>query len=348
MQKIVYIMIAIVVVAAGWFYMSGPMAPQGRVVFAITDAAAGLENLTSVTMTVKSVEVQNSANSWVTVSSQPYDFDLLKLKKSGALELLADTKLNAGTYNQIRLNIGKVVVVKSGQSFEAKLPSNELKIVGKVIVDADSTSSAVLDFLLDKSLHITGNGLYVFAPVVKVMNQSKVTVEVGANRVVTVGAGGKIDADISVGMNEKGETKENFQINSNSKVEIDGGVIKIGAGAEAEVKGGVMPTYINLSAQNNSGISGKAIITKIDGRAQVRLELTGAAYGLPRPAHVHVGSCANIGAVKYPLSDVITGNSTTYLSVTLDQMKAELPLAINVHQSIAEVGTYVACGDVKF
>src|SRR3989338_7730567 len=158
MQKILMMVVVVVAVAAAglWLYMSGPMAPQsgmvgsqGRVVFAVTDAAASLENLTSVTMSVNKVEVQSASKGWVTVSDKAYDFDLLKLKKSGALELLADVKLDADIYNQIRLNISKVVVVKAGQSLEAKLPSSELKIVGRVVVEADSTSTAVLDFLLD-------------------------------------------------------------------------------------------------------------------------------------------------------------------------------------------------------
>jgi len=341
MSKIAIIVVVAVVVLGAWLYMSGPSGGQGRVVFAVTDAAASLDNLTSVTMSVSKVEVQSSANSWVTVSSQPYNFDLLKLKKSGALELLADVKLNAGTYNQIRLNVSKVVVVKSGQSFEAKLPSGELKIVGRVVVEADSTSSAVLDFLLDKSLHLSGNGTYVFAPVVKLTTQSQTTAQVAANRVVTIGRG-RVDADLSVGMNEKGETKENFEIGASAKVEVG-----IGGSISVVAKSDIEPVVVNLSTQNNSGITGKATLTKVDGRVQVKLETTGLA-ALPQPAHIHVGSCASIGAVKYPLNNVVTGSSTTVLNVTLDQLKAEMPLAINVHKSAVESGVYVACGDVKF
>lgn len=343
-KTLIFVVVGAVVVIGLWyvFMMNGG---QGRVVFAVTDAAASLENLTSVTMSVNKVEVQSSTDSWVTVSTTPYSFDLLKLKKSGALELLADVKLDAGTYNQVRLNISKVVVVKAGQTMEAKLPSNDLKIVGHLVVEADGTSTAVLDFMLDKSLHVTGNGLYVFAPVVKLMTQSQASAQVGANRVVTVG-NGKVDANVTVGMNEKGETKENFEIGANAKVEVGaGGTITVGAMGSTGV--GVGPVVVNLSTQNNSGITGKATLTQVDGRAQVKLELTGSAI-LPQPAHVHVGSCATLGAVKYPLNNVVTGNSTTVLSVSLDQLKAELPLAINVHKSAVESGVYVACGDVKF
>lgn len=348
MQKILTLVVVVVVAIAGvWLYMSGSMmADKGRVVFAVTDASASLDSISSVTMSVNKVEVQSSSQAWVTVSSKPYDFDLLKLKNSGVFEVLADVKLNADTYNQIRLNISKVVVVKGGQSFEAKLPSNELKIVGKTVVESGGTSSAVLDFLLDKSLHVTGNGQFVFAPVVRLIAKSGTEVTVDANGIVKVLAQGKIEEDITIGMDEKGETKEDFEINSNSKVEIVGGEIKVGVGVG--VQAGWEPITVNLSSQNSSGISGKAMVTEVDGRAQVKIELTGALLGLPQPAHVHVGSCATIGGVKYPLSNVLSGKSTTVLSVSMADLKAGLPLAVNVHKSVAESGTYVACGDVKF
>ena len=340
-KTLILVLVGILVILGVW-YMSMTKESQGRVVFTVTDAAASLENLTSVTMSVDKVEVQNASNGWVTVSDKDYDFDLLKLKNSGALELLADVKLDAGTYNQIRLNISKVVVVKAGQSLEAKLPSSDLKIVGRLVVEAGGTSTAILDFLLDKSLHVTGNGLYVFAPVVKLMTQSDASADVKADRTVTLG-NGKADANVTVGMNEKGETKENYEVGANAKVEISaGGSISVGA------KSDIKPVVVSLSAQNNSGMTGKATLTKVDGKVQVKLELMGPSMVLPKPAHIHVGPCASIGAVKYPLNNVVTGNSTTILNVSMDQLKAEMPLAVNVHKSAVELGTYVACGDVKF
>jgi len=62
-----------------------------------------------------------------------------------------------------------------------------------------------------------------------------------------------------------------------------------------------------------------------------------------------MGACPGVGAVKYPLTSIVNGASTTVLSVTLDQLKKELPLAINVHKSATEVSTYTACGplDIK-
>ena len=104
-----------------------------------------------------------------------------------------------------------------------------------------------------------------------------------------------------------------------------------------------------IHEENNSGISGNAILEAKDGKVKVRLELTSSILGLimpAEPAHIHVGACPNVGAVVYPLQSVVNGKSETVLNVSWANLKAQLPLAVNVHKSSAEAGTYVACGDI--
>ena len=36
------------------------------------------------------------------------------------------------------------------------------------------------------------------------------------------------------------------------------------------------------------------------------------------------------------------------LDVTLEQLRSELPLAINIHRSAAEASVYVSCGELSF
>ncbi|MFZ2205403.1 MAG: cupredoxin domain-containing protein [Minisyncoccia bacterium] len=104
-----------------------------------------------------------------------------------------------------------------------------------------------------------------------------------------------------------------------------------------------------LSSQNNSGISGVAILKEENGGVKVELKLAGSPSGVVMPSHIHIGSCPNPGAVKYPLTSVVNGKSETTLNgITFAQLKTGLPLAINVHKSQAEAGVYVACGDVVF
>lgn len=104
-----------------------------------------------------------------------------------------------------------------------------------------------------------------------------------------------------------------------------------------------------LAEQNGSGQSGTAtIMADTDGKAVVRLDLTGGEYTAPQPAHIHVGSCPTPGAVEYPLTNVIDGRSETILSVSFDElMDATEKMALNIHESEAKPGNYTACGDLN-
>lgn len=74
------------------------------------------------------------------------------------------------------------------------------------------------------------------------------------------------------------------------------------------------------------------------------------------PAHIHAGTCANLGDIVAPLPDVRlpaaqagpeggVESSLTRVDLTIEQMLAE-PHAINAHLSEDEIGTYIACGDI--
>lgn len=102
---------------------------------------------------------------------------------------------------------------------------------------------------------------------------------------------------------------------------------------------------ISLSEQNESGESGTATLTEVDGKVIVSLDLNGAPDSV-QPAHIHTGSCDNLGGVQNPLTSPVGGASETTLDVTMDDLLSGLPLAINVHKSPEEAGIYVACGDI--
>lgn len=103
---------------------------------------------------------------------------------------------------------------------------------------------------------------------------------------------------------------------------------------------------VQLSSQNNSGESGTATLMDVGGKISVVLALSGAPSNIVQPAHIHTGPCATIGAVRYPLTFPVNGQSETMLDVALDDLLKQLPLAINVHKSAAESSVYVACGDI--
>jgi hypothetical protein len=85
------------------------------------------------------------------------------------------------------------------------------------------------------------------------------------------------------------------------------------------------------------------------------------ALRAPRPAHIHVGNCDEIGEVVAPLTE-LTGaaggdrvgqarraipaeSSFTSVPLTLDAILGA-DHAINVHLSAEEIDTYIACGEI--
>lgn len=107
-------------------------------------------------------------------------------------------------------------------------------------------------------------------------------------------------------------------------------------------------TTVVLKPVNNSDELGTAILKEENGQVKVTMNLTGYTKDVVQPAHIHIGECPGVGAVKYPLTSIVNGASETLLSVTLESLKKELPLAINVHKSATEVSVYTACGPVNF
>lgn len=103
---------------------------------------------------------------------------------------------------------------------------------------------------------------------------------------------------------------------------------------------------ISLTEQNGSGESGSVVLIEKDGKVTVTLDMTGTPLDVPQPAHIHSGSCPDVGAVAYPLTNVVNGKSETVLDTTFAKLDAKLPLAINVHKSAAESKVYVSCGNL--
>ncbi|MEA2597727.1 MAG: hypothetical protein QOF01_4196 [Thermomicrobiales bacterium] len=84
------------------------------------------------------------------------------------------------------------------------------------------------------------------------------------------------------------------------------------------------------------------------------------------PAHIHSGTCATLGDVVYPLTDVsysgmggspvaesMMGSASAHqVKVSITTVQADLDTilgsehAINVHESAENIGNYIACGDI--
>ena len=112
-------------------------------------------------------------------------------------------------------------------------------------------------------------------------------------------------------------------------------------------------TMISMVAQNNSGLNAEYQLiavgspSGISTQTRVTLTVDNALQRVLMPAHIHSGTCANLGAIKYSLFNVVDGLSATTIDASILQLKLNLPLAINIHKSAAESGVYVACADLN-
>lgn len=232
-----------------------PKANEGRVVFAITDAPANLDLIKSVLITISRIQVHyqefQQEPKWVTVGTAEKTFDLLELKKSGSLGLIADVTLPQRNYTQIRLTISKVQVnLNDGTSHEAKLPSGDLRILNTLIVEKGKTSEAVFDFDVAKSLILTGSEKYIFAPVLKARTRKDVTITLlPGNKVRTLS--GLSSVEYNLGMDENGTLKDNFAFDRLTELELIGNVIKVKPQAIDESGTQISPEKAIEIAKNN-------------------------------------------------------------------------------------------------
>lgn len=108
---------------------------------------------------------------WVPLPSEPKLFDLMKLRESGADEILGEWETAVGHYTQIRMDVEVVDALIDGERVDVGvvLPSGKLKIVGSFNIEPELETVLVLDFDADKSLVFTGEGKVLFKPVVKLI-----------------------------------------------------------------------------------------------------------------------------------------------------------------------------------
>ncbi len=99
---------------------------------------------------------------------------------------------------------------------------------------------------------------------------------------------------------------------------------------------------VDLVEQNDSGQSGTATFTTLDdGGTSIVLELTNPPPA-PQPAHVHSGSCDDLGDPVVPLTAVEDGRSETETDMSLESL-TQGELVIHAHKSDAEYDVSVAC-----
>lgn len=104
---------------------------------------------------------------------------------------------------------------------------------------------------------------------------------------------------------------------------------------------------ISLDAQVGSSPGGRVRLSSAgESRTRVELRLPKGAP-LPRPAHVHAGTCDDLDPLPvYSLASIENGSSETVLPISLGELRSRT-VVVNVHKSDTEMRTTVACAEIR-
>jgi hypothetical protein len=117
-------------------------------------------------------------------------------------------------------------------------------------------------------------------------------------------------------------------------------------GGDGDEEAGGETVTVELAEQSGSGQSGTATLAAAgEASTTVVVELSNTPED-PQPAHIHAGTCEQLDPTPaYALSSVENGRSRTTLPVALAELR-DAELVINIHESVAEIATYAACGAI--
>jgi hypothetical protein len=170
-----------------------PAAPipggTGTLSVKITDSP--FSDAKALLITFSEVSVHTSDGNWVTLpfagDASARTCDLKRLV--GAEDVLGTGPLDPGHYTQLRLTVSSATIYFARQTTDPSacaptmtletgtevgtavdVPSGTVKLVREFDVTGSTTTTILLDFDGDKSVHQTGNGAYKMQPVIKVVS----------------------------------------------------------------------------------------------------------------------------------------------------------------------------------
>jgi hypothetical protein len=119
--------------------------------------------------------------------------------------------------------------------------------------------------------------------------------------------------------------------------------------------GRTMAHTVQLQSENNSGITGTAVLTPSGTDTKVMLTLTppagGSASGQAHVAHIHTGTCASPGPIVAPLGTVAaTGQTFAPLTKTVSIPAATLmdgQHIVAAHATEDESSATIACAAIS-
>lgn len=161
---------------------------SGNLRIQLTDAPFPTDLVAEANVTIGKIEIRtksDTANPYIILSEEEEIFNLLDLT-NGVTAILADTVLESGYYDLIRLYVSEasIKLMDDETEYSLKIPSGEqtgikIKINPPVAIGGEETTELLLDFDVNRSFLLKGNiktpaGIkgFNFKPVVKVSNLS--------------------------------------------------------------------------------------------------------------------------------------------------------------------------------
>ena len=164
---------------------SGPSGQSATFNLRITDSP--FSDARAVLVTFSEVTAHRADSDWTTVpfaaDAASRTCDLKKLENGE--DVLGTGPLPPGDYTQVRLVVqsarlyfdnpsvgaacAPAIAAPAGRMADLRIPSGEVKLNRGFKLEAESTTTMLLDFDGDRSIHETGNGQYMMSPVIGIV-----------------------------------------------------------------------------------------------------------------------------------------------------------------------------------
>ncbi len=145
---------------------------KGTLELKITDKSDDL-NITKLWINISTIQVHKSGNNtttgWITIMDEGRVFDLIQLRN--VTEFLGRENLTVGNYTQIRFNVNKANVTIDDIVYNLTIPSKIIKLIKPFNIAENVTTTLILDFDVNESVHEAGNNKYMFKPTIKVLQE---------------------------------------------------------------------------------------------------------------------------------------------------------------------------------
>jgi uncharacterized protein DUF4382 len=176
------------VLAAAWACTSSSTSPTGGATLQVMLKDSPFSDAKALLVTFSEVSAHASGGDFMRLpfasGASSRTCDLKRL--TTAQDILGTGSLPAGHYTQLRLTVtgatiyfdsassgapcAPSVVAVGGRTASVDIPSGELRLNREFDLTSTSTTTIVLDFDGDRSVHDTGGGRYVMTPVISIVS----------------------------------------------------------------------------------------------------------------------------------------------------------------------------------